>query len=977
MKIALIDKFWEYNINTPYTEPLGGTQSAICYFLEELALKNNDVYLINNIKEPCEIKNVKHIPHSISINYIKSNNLVFDCIITSCLANDLLEYKTLLNNDNTLFCLWTGHDVDQEASKLLNNMMFMEFVDLYIFVSDWQRNRYIDTFNIPYDKTIIMRNGIGKPFEDNLNKPLNKVKNSMTYCSIPWRGLDLLNPIFKTIKNKYTNASLKIYSGMNIYKQQDTNIELYEEFKQMESVTYNQGISQTELAKELLNIEYLTYPNTFQETSCITVLQAMASGCLVVTSDLGALKESMNGLNKYIDINIRNFNKNKYINDFIVTFDNLINLSDNTKELLVKKNIQYIKENYTWSVICAQFERDINQKIIDRKEYIGEIYLKNINEGLNLFKNGKWIESIKYLQSIKTFTSLQHFNIIKLNIGVCYFKLNMLNEAHKYFKIAKKLVNDFNINKNIALLELSRNNIEKFLKHGFNALKFQFDTLFANLVAENLDKENIYHEGLSLYKNILKIDPNNVNCLNNLGNLSLFFLATTKNIDDKMTETYGKSFDICCKLNEVRKQELVFSNIIFNNLYNWNLSEKEIFRRSCLWPSKFPKKPELLKIMNSYNKLNKHDKIRIGYVSTDFLTHPVGFMFNSILKNHDMNSFEIFCYDNSSADLTNDSIANQLRSYNNAKWYKVAPMSNEVMLQTMVNDDLDIIIDMMGHTRNTRLNVLQYKPAKIMISYFAYPSTNGFKEMDYKFTDIYATPPETQKYFTEKLYYLPNGFQCYTPPKELDGTKRYNRDKYKIHLCCFNNPIKLSIPTIRTFVNVLKQLPEAKLFLRYIYYKSSFYKEHIIKLFVDQGIDRERIDISFEQLVNCLDMYNDMDIVLDPFPYNGGTITSEALYMNTPMITLEGTNYVSRVGVSLLSNLGLQKYIAKTEKEYVQKVVDLARNTDELKELHKSIRNKMLKSDLADTVSFTKNIEKAYFDMMNTFWIKNNRTIEL
>ena len=110
-----------------------------------------------------------------------------------------------------------------------------------------------------------------------------------------------------------------------------------------------------------------------------------------------------------------------------------------------------------------------------------------------------------------------------------------------------------------------------------------------------------------------------------------------------------------------------------------------------------------------------------------------------------------------------------------------------------------------------------------------------------------------------------------------------------------------------------------------------------------------------------------MDIVLDPFPYNGGTISSEALYMNTPIITLAGTNYVSRIGVSLLSNLNLEKYIAYSHEEYIEKVIELANNEDELKKLHITIRNKMLKTDLGDSNNFTKNIENAYIDIMKKY----------
>jgi predicted O-linked N-acetylglucosamine transferase (SPINDLY family) len=274
---------------------------------------------------------------------------------------------------------------------------------------------------------------------------------------------------------------------------------------------------------------------------------------------------------------------------------------------------------------------------------------------------------------------------------------------------------------------------------------------------------------------------------------------------------------------------------------------------------------------------------------------------------------------------------------------------------------------MMGHTRNNRLYTLWYKPARIMVSYFAYPGTNGLDEFDWKFTDKYATPEECKSYYKEKLYYLPGGFQCYTPPVDIESTKNYSREKYKINLCCFNNPTKLSKPTLQTFSNILKKLPDSKLYLRYCYYKSSYLKSLILKHFKDNGIDEDRIDIDYTSPIEALKLYNLMDIVLDPFPYNGGTISSEALYMNTPLVTLEGKSYVSRVGVSLLSNLGLEKYIAKTMDEYVDIVVNLASNKSELKILHQTLRFRMMNSNLANSINFTKNIENGYEFMIQEY----------
>ena len=967
MKIAIFDSAWNYDVSTPYEKPLGGTQSSICYFIEEMKTRGNDIYFFNKRDKIDKIKDILHIPANTYLNYINENKLALDLIIVSCLPHEIFQIKNTINNPNILYAFWTGHDIDQNASKILKDTKAVDMIDLFIFVSDWQRKRYIEHYNIKYNKTIIMKNGIGKPFEKFLDLPLNKIKNSMTYCSIPWRGLNLLSSIYKILKNKFNDSSLYIFSNLNIYNQESDN-KIYDDFKNLENVKCNEGISQVKLAEELFNIEYLTYPNTFQETSCITVLQAMACGCLVITSDLGALKESMNNLNNYVDINIHNFDINNYILNFVNTTNNLIELSDDIKDKLREKNREYIKNNYLWNVICDNFEKDIINRIVEYRKYIKNDHKNNINNLLKHFAENKWKECLEEFMKIKFFPSLNEYFVIKLNIGVCDYQFQNFDNAKECFKSCLELKNDYNINKNIALLELQRGQINKFIKYARSSLSINFEIELANLLAEKYELLGLYNDATSLYETIIYLDPNNVNAYNNLGNLKLLRIAQVENIDTEINDTYGKSLELCHKTGQIRKKELVLSNIIFNNLYNWKLSDQEIFERSCEWYKYFNKEEKLIEISNKLNRNKKEGKLKIGYISCDFITHPVGFMFNSILKNHNINDFEIYCYDCCDTGKSiGDHLAGILRSYNNATWRDLSQATDEIGLKMIIDDDLDILVDMMGHTRNTRMNILQYKPARVLISYFAYPSTNGLKEIDYRFTDKYASPPETQQYFVEKFYYLPNGFQCYTPPVDIPSNKNYTRDKYKIHLCCFNNPTKLSVPTLNTFCEILKKLPQAKLFLRYCYYRSAYYKETIIKLFTDRGIERERIDIAYEPIVDAISLYNNMDIVLDPFPYNGGTISSEALYMNTPIITLAGTTYVSRVGVSLLSNLGLEKYIASSTEEYVQKVIDLAHNESELKLLHQTLRFKMLNSDLANTISFTKNIENAYKDIMDKY----------
>jgi predicted O-linked N-acetylglucosamine transferase (SPINDLY family) len=967
MIIGIFDSGWKYTLDTPYNEPLGGTQSAICFFLEQMSLRGHQAYLFNKTNQIKSIRGVTHVPIDTYYNYIKNYNISFDIILVSCIPLELAQIKISLSNSKTLYGLWTGHDTDQEPSKHFEHEKIKDLVDIFIFVSNWQKNRYIVEYKIDETKCMVLRNGIAKTFEKYLDKPTNKKANSMTYCSIPWRGLKLLAPIFDKIKKDYSDATLKIFSGMNIYQQPDDG-ENYNLFKDMNGVDFNQGVSQTKLAEELYNIEYLTYPNIFPETSCITAIQAMSCGCLIVTSDLGALKETMGGLNILVD---NPYDLETYLQNFVLKLEDLMNKTEEEKEQMRNKNREFVKNNYTYDIICNKFEKDIENIRITYDIFMSK-YNEKIQNAQEFYKSNKYINSIQLLSNFKYFANINDYYTVVTNLGLSYYNLKQYNMSKKFLNISANIKDDFINNKNLAMIELEIGNIDKFIKHGKKALGLNFDTLLATLVAQNLELIGNYHESMGFYNAIIKLEPENIAAYNNIGNLHLMMISDDQDFDQTVQKTYTQALELSLKNNDQRKAELINSNIVFNNLYNWKLSEEEVFKRSCQWTSYMKKKKELNQIVSKINRnkinLSDNKKIRIGYISSDFMTHPVGYMFESILKNHNTDKFEIFCYDHSDeTKSSNDPISLRLRSYKNAKWYQIFNKPDEELLDILVNDDLDLLVDMMGHTRNNRLYTLWYKPARIMVSYFAYPGTNGMDEFDWKFTDKYATPEECKQYYKEKLYYLPGGFQCYTPPVDIESTKNYSREKYKINLCCFNNPTKLSKPTLETFSNILKKLPDSKLYLRYCYYKSSYLKSLILKHFKDNGIDEDRIDIDYTSPVEALKLYNLMDIVLDPFPYNGGTISSEAIYMNTPLVTLEGKSYVSRVGVSLLCNLGLEKYIAKTIDEYVDIVVNLASNRSELKMLQQTLRFRMMNSDLANSINFTKNIENGYEYMIKEY----------
>ena len=148
MKIAIFDSAWYYDVSTPYEKPLGGTQSSICYFIEEMKTRGNDIYFFNKRDKIDKIKDILHIPANTYLNYINENKLALDLIIVSCLPHEIFQIKNTINNPNILYAFWTGHDIDQNASKILKDTKAVDMIDLFIFVSDWQRNRYIEHYNI-------------------------------------------------------------------------------------------------------------------------------------------------------------------------------------------------------------------------------------------------------------------------------------------------------------------------------------------------------------------------------------------------------------------------------------------------------------------------------------------------------------------------------------------------------------------------------------------------------------------------------------------------------------------------------------------------------------------------------------------------------------------------------------------------------------------------------------------------------------
>jgi predicted O-linked N-acetylglucosamine transferase (SPINDLY family) len=264
---------------------------------------------------------------------------------------------------------------------------------------------------------------------------------------------------------------------------------------------------------------------------------------------------------------------------------------------------------------------------------------------------------------------------------------------------------------------------------------------------------------------------------------------------------------------------------------------------------------------------------------------------------------------------------------------------------------------------------MAYKPAPIQVTWLGYPDTTGMTQIDYRLTDIIADPPGSEKYYSEKLFYLPDIFLCYGPcgiqlpigPLPYLETKR-------ITFGCFNNSTKINPLIIDLWSQILKNVPNSQMLLKFKSGQDDEIRDMFLKRFEDAGIARDRIAISgWLQSPHDLNLYNKVDIALDTFPYNGTTTTCQAILMGVPVVSLVGQHHMSRVGLSILTNLGMEFFAAPTPQQYIARATALALKPESISKIRNTMRDRMRGSTLCNKAIFAARMEKAYRTMWQTW----------
>jgi len=361
----------------------------------------------------------------------------------------------------------------------------------------------------------------------------------------------------------------------------------------------------------------------------------------------------------------------------------------------------------------------------------------------------------------------------------------------------------------------------------------------------------------------------------------------------------------------------------------------------------------------SHNNVPDPDRrLRIGYISPDFHNGSVAYFFESLLDGHDNEAVEVYGYGSVKSP---DQITKRLKQ--KFDFYRdICGVGNEMVARMIEQDRIDVLVDLAGHTNSNRLPVLTYKPAPIQVSYLGYPNTTGTKAVDYRFTDSLADLSESQKFYTEELIFLPEGFLCYRPPDFAPPVAPLPAvRKGYVTFGSFNNNCKLSPIIMELWAKILKDNGNFRFLLKFQGGDGLELKNHYFRDFERLGIARERVGIyGWKSPVEHLHLYKDVDIALDTYPYHGTTTTCEALWMGVPTVSMVGKRHASRVGLSILSRVGLESFATSTPQEYVAKATSLAKNLEALAKIRASMREQMAASSLCDAKGFARNVETAY-----------------
>jgi len=586
----------------------------------------------------------------------------------------------------------------------------------------------------------------------------------------------------------------------------------------------------------------------------------------------------------------------------------------------------------------------------------------------------------------------ENFLYSVLRLANLYYKLKNLFQSESFFLKAIKIDSiNFEAYYNLGIINFENNRFKDAISFFKNAIKLDNNSYQAHhQLGLTYEKIGEFHKAIASY-NL----ANTVNLegffysYNNLGNihLSLKDFNKSKECFERALKLKGDNFasiynNFANFYYEIAEVELAISFLEKaitedeKNLkyYSTLLSVANYLDKDLDYYKKyFEKFNKNIPIyadnfLKNFNYSSDLKKIKIGFLSSDFRNHPIGYFLEDFLGELKKNSLveTQAYYDNH----YNDELSSRLEN-NFDNWNNVYKLSDIELINLIRSDGIHILVDMMGHTYANRLRIFPNKPAPVQITWAAFLASTGLKHIDYILTDPFVTTEDMQNQFSEKILLMPQ-IWCPLSKSYLQAINTTKETPAKnnnfITFGSFNNIRKISDNVIKIWSIILKKVSNSKLYIKSSDFKNKIILDKFIEKFLLQGVDKENLILETESERNeLLKSYNKIDIALDTFPYNGGTTSLEASWMCVPILTLKGNKFISRCGYSINKNLNMSDWIATNEDDYINKAILYSQDINELNKIRSKLQESSRKTALFDSSQFANDFVMNIMNIWNNY----------
>jgi predicted O-linked N-acetylglucosamine transferase (SPINDLY family) len=726
-------------------------------------------------------------------------------------------------------------------------------------------------------------------------------------------------------------------------------------------------INELGLAKKLLEESQSNFPNEYQLINLLAQISLIENN---LSDGINLLKKSLKiKKDQFLvlyDLGVALSLTNK-LDEAITFLDNAIILEPKNSKAFLRKAINLEKlDKINNAIDCYQSLIELNPNDADfyiRKAGLLE-KIGNVSEVFSLYekaisidpknaslyiKYGKFLnQTNQYEGALKAYEKSIECEPINpgayANIGYIYKEQNKLEKAILYLKESVRIRDNHIVNSNIGEIYCTLGKFIEGIEYYDKAITIQPDKaeyyIFKAYAHQSL-KEN--DKAILSFDNALKVDEDYKYAFGER------FYAKSTICDWSNFESEYKWIE-----SQLKKNKRIAPPLIISAIFDDPLAQKkgaEIYSND-LFPSN--------NILGAIKKYPKNKKIKIGYFSGDFREHPVGYLVVELFEMHDKSRFELFAF----------SLSNPIKSGLRTRiensfdeFIDVSNINDKRIANIAREKKIDIAIDLGGFTKNNRSAIFAMRVAPIQINYLGYPSTTGSSYIDYNIIDKYIVPNELQKYYSEKIIYLPKCYQPneskIIPSKKLFSRKSEGLPDSGLIFCCFNNSWKITPRIFKLWIRLLSSVERSVLWFPGF---SSLTIKNLRSECHKLGVDQDRL--IFSSLEAKREDHKEKiklaDIFLDCFPYGAQSTASDFLRAGVPVITLKGLSFSNRVALSLLTNLKLSELITSTELEYEKLAIKLATDDQYLKKIKLKLIANVKSLTVYNISEYTKSIESGY-----------------